>query len=671
MSLLKRAFNIIDVQQRDHTVRIQSVLSSQLAADIRRIWGTSRIVSNMFTDLGKKHVEFKTFFALELEYMLRKIAEDRRSRTSKRNVQRIIDGLHEHTWIGGLDENRPHTSILNQRHLSLFYKQPLPHQTEFFDHYDRGRARLGLHGFLLSAAAGSGKTLTCLMTAEMVESDYVIIVSPNNAVDRVWCSTLENEYKKPQPYWVAGSSQPYRGERFLVTHYEGLAKLTEAARRLRGNITIVLDECHNFNEIRSLRTQLFIELCQLTQSQNVIWSSGTPIKALGGEAIPLLTTIDPQFDTVVSEQFKQIFGVNARRALDILRHRMGFIQYRTEKVVDNKPTEETVHVRLPNGQAYTLEAVSRDMSKYAELRQAYYDKNFKKYEAIYQAVIDRYRKLPATAEQVAEFEQYQKDFRTVQRLPDARFTSVEMRNCNGFERTYLMPLLRGTELKDFRKAKSVVKYPKLVVMGEVLGNILGKARSRLQVELVQHVDWKYVLGIAVKKTVVFTSYVEVVKELERIYSRMGLKSLSVHGETNRDLGTILTSFDKNPQIDPLIATYPSLSTAVPLVMADAAVFTNVPFRDHELVQAKARIDRLGQDTPVKFIYVYLDTGNQPNISTRSKDILEWSREQAALIMGQDYSGDIALESLLDVADLDEPYLGEPTRRTILSLRDAF
>ena len=101
-----------------------------------------------------------------------------------------------------------------------------------------------------------------------------------------------------------------------------------------------------------------------------------------------------------------------------------------------------------------------------------------------------------------------------------------------------------------------------------------------------------------------------------------------------------------------IATYQSLSTAVPMIAANREIMTNAPWRHGEREQAIARIDRLGQDEDVDIIDTFLDTGNEPNLSTRSKDILEWSKEQVAAIMGIQNLDDanISMESLMSFGE---------------------
>lgn len=645
--IFKRMLGIVHVEQKNDLIQIGGVAVQSLSRDIKATWGTSKINDNMFTDFGRRYIEFKQFYALEVHYMLQRLLKNRRNWTSTSTIVAAIKQLEENTWLARLKDDAQREQILDRSKLNLFHKSPLPHQVEFFQTYEFARAGLGLHGYLLSAAAGSGKTLMDLMIAEMVHSDYVVIVSPNNAVYRVWNEALRGtekpEYKQPQPVWIAGEGKPYKRERFLLTHFEGLEKLMAVAKSLQGKITIILDESHNFNEMKSNRTNLFIQLCEHTKSENIIWASGTPIKALGGECIPLLKTIDPMFDSKVEASFKQIFGINAQRALDVLRNRMGMISYRVEKtsVVDNKPTEETINVKMPNGDDYTLAAISKAMSEFIAQRMDYYKKNYKTYSDIYENCLRDYEATVTSSEDKQMMRVYRRFVQEVKKNPDPRYTGDQMKYCNNFEEKKVMPALNPADRKAFRGAKSVIKYVNLKVMGEALGGVLGKARSRLHMEMISHINFEEIMAKAEKKTVIFTSYVEVVKECDRVFRAKNLKPMLVFGETNKNLTSNVGAFEKDPDVNPLVATFPSLSTAVPLIMADQEIFLNVPFRDHELVQAKARVDRLGQDTPVKFVYVYLDTGKEPNISTRSREILDWSKQQVAMIMGQDYNGDAA------------------------------
>ena len=107
----------------------------------------------------------------------------------------------------------------------------------------------------------------------------------------------------------------------------------------------------------------------------------------------------------------------------------------------------------------------------------------------------------------------------------------------------------------------------------------------------------------------------------------------MYAKTNNNLAKIIESFDKDPKLNPLIATYDSLSTAVPLVMADTMILINSPFRSYILDQAIARIHRLRQNNQVTIYQCRLDTGDETNISTRSFDIMQWSQKQVEEMTG--------------------------------------
>lgn len=651
-SIFKRVLGIVYVEQKNDVIQIGGVAVQSLVRDIQATWGTSKIHNNIFTDFGNRYLEFNVFFALEVHYMLTRMLKNRRNWTSRSALQAAIVQLEENTWLANLKNEDYIGKVLDRSKLAMFHKTPMQHQTNFFDTYEMGRGQLGLHGYLLSAAAGSGKTLTDLMLAEMVHSNFVIIVSPKNAIYRVWKAALvgqdgkggeDCEFKKPQSCWVADEGQQYKGERYLIAHFESLEKVLAIAGRLSGKVTVILDESHNMNDMKANRTNHFVNICEKTKSENVIWASGTPIKALGAEAIPLLKTIDPLFTPKVEAAFRQIFGLNAQRALDILRHRVDNITFRVEKsaIQTHKPIESEIKVKLDNGNDYTVETIRAKMAAFITARMEYYKKNYKTYEEAYLGGLQIFESKITKADVKELYRKYQQDVEKVKKNPDPRHSGDEMKFCNLFEAKYIMPALDFEDRKRFKSAKSVIKYVQLKVVGEALGNVLGKARTQLHVDMLKKIDFKGIMTKAKKKTLIFTSYVEVVKQADVQLRALGFKPMLAYAETNNNLAGNVAAYKSDPKINPMVATFPSLSTAVPLIMADLTIFLNVPFRDHELVQAKARTDRLGQDTQVKYVFVYLDTGDEQNISTRSKEILEWSRQQVALIMGKDYNGEIA------------------------------
>ena len=148
----------------------------------------------------------------------------------------------------------------------------------------------------------------------------------------------------------------------------------------------------------------------------------------------------------------------------------------------------------------------------------------------------------------------------------------------------------------------------------------------------------------------------------------GYKPLKVYAETNSELVPMVKQYREDPDINPMVTTYASLSTAVPLMMANTLIMLNSPFRHHEQDQAVSRCNRLGQDKQVYVYRFFLDTEGIPNLSTRSEDIFEWSKQQVEQILGvsvpPDADENIALESELGFVNY---YDYKPTRPFMASL----
>jgi hypothetical protein len=224
--------------------------------------------------------------------------------------------------------------------------------------------------------------------------------------------------------------------------------------------------------------------------------------------------------------------------------------------------------------------------------------------------------------------------------------------CNKYEKDVIGPTLPRQAKEAFKNVRSIIKYYKLKVQGEALGQILGKRRAQCIADMVPHIDMAQYIDSAKKKTIIFTSYVTVVDVVSDYLKKGGYKPAIVYGETSNQLASIVGAFERDPDLNPLIATYASLSTAVPLVMANEMILLNQPFRSYERDQATARCVRQGQDEDVNIQDIFLDTGEEPNISTRSRDILMWSRQQVEEIL--DFKNPtFAMESISQITQLPE------------------
>ena len=113
---------------------------------------------------------------------------------------------------------------------------------------------------------------------------------------------------------------------------------------------------------------------------------------------------------------------------------------------------------------------------------------------------------------------------------------------------------------------------------------------------------------------------------------LGYKPCLVYGETSKEVPQLLKQFREDKSINPLVATMQTLATGVTLTEANQVIFINRPWRDADYKQSSDRVYRIGQDTECYIYTLTLDTGEEPNLSTSMKDILDWSKEMSEAIV---------------------------------------
>jgi SNF2 family DNA or RNA helicase len=362
--------------------------------------------------------------------------------------------------------------------------------------------------------------------------------------------------------------------------------------------------------------------------------SGTPIKALGVEMISILTLIDPYFDEDAKQIFIKSFGLNTNLANQILRNRLGMIMYRKLKsdvlVLPEKRYFE-IKIKIKDGDKFTLDSVKLKVVSYMKERTDYYLKNKKEYEKDFEECMEflksKFKKDPT-------FLTYLKILEKVKKVGYSREISEDIRWMNVYEKNELRTSLPNNLKKKFDNSKSVVKYVRLKIMGEVIGGLLNKLRSEMFSEMIKNSPIYKIIDESEKKTILFTTFVDVAKNAYE-YTKIKYKPVIVFGETSGSVKSILDGFKTNPKINPLIATIQTLSTGVTLVEANTVIFLNQPWRHTDKLQAEDRVHRIGQDTDVNIFTFVLDTNEKPNLSTRMEDIISWSKDMFLEIVGDE------------------------------------
>lgn len=635
-----RFFGIV-VEETKDTYIVAGINGRDIGKFITNVWKTSVIEKYMFKRVtGGRFgtMEFYKFFLIDVIYMLETLANRKNPRIPARTLNQIVEALKEKTWFKDIDDPTVEHR-LNLKRLNLFDYTPLPFQAAFLDYYNKVPNAYGLNGALLNGAPGVGKSASSMMVMTTAEVDRIIVVAPKHALIRVWVNDINAMFKQPpEMFNTALPTPPTETTKLFVYHYEALEQAIQYHKPYFGKYTygLILDESHNFNDIKTQRTQRWVELVKLSRSNNVLHISGTPFKALGSESIPLLRAIDPLFTPVVEDRFKSIFGHSAQKGLDILRNRLGIISYKIEKheLGLEKPIITLVDVKSPNGHKYTLTAVKEAMRIFIDERLRYYKQREQEDLNFYLTCLQKHEMtLRGDRKLLQEFNYYKDCVKAIQRTSDYSLVKKEISFAKQYEYRNISASLPQQDVKAFRSVCSTIKYLTLKIQGECLGQVVGRMRIEAHVDMCNYIPFRDLVQSTKKKTVVFTSFVDALESAFKTCEAQELKPLLVYAKTNNNLNAIIHNFEQDERLNPLIATYDSLSTAVPLVMADNMILINSPFRSYILDQAIARIHRLRQENQVTIWQCRLDTGNETNISSRSLDIMQWSQEQVEKMTG--------------------------------------
>ena len=603
------------------------------------------------------------FGLLELEYILNFMITDKELSDSLGiaaiTVEDLLSFIRTETWVAARYQD-----TIPDINYSLIKKEMkfniLPSQKPAFIKYEENKVMAGLRGAMLDAAPGAGKTFMSLALSVGLEYDTTIIIAPRQTLEEVWVQSVSDSlFKTPQPYVILSKKDKnIKGKRFIIMHYEFLDKVVEDTSLVRQikrlNPNIIIDEFHNFNNIDSKRTKSLLEFIETLNTKDVILLTGTPIKMEIKELYPLLYVLDSKFPKAFSF-FSDIYKAYSLPLLNMLKYRFGLYRERIEKDTSNIPPLTVIEnkIKIRNYDKYLMENISKDMSEYKEKRYAELISDYNKYYKEFLDLLEQVKpilikeRVLTKTELNIKFKQYLKDVNEVFTLAENGKIHLAIGLIgiiNNFESTYIERYLQGEDLKHFRDIKSIIKYPKLKALGEALGKILLARRIECYTELAKNLDYDSIIKTTDKKTVIFSNYIITCEQAINTVNKQGYKPLKVFGEYTKDLdSTVKTFMSPKSKTNPLVATYKSLSTGVPLIAANVMICLDLPFRMYIFDQTVSRIYRLGQDKRTYVYVIKLDTGDDINITQRDLFILNVSKARVEMITSNEFAYELPEE----------------------------
>lgn len=485
-----------------------------------------------------------------------------------------------------------------------------------------------------------------LTLSEMLNVDKIIIVCPLPTLDRVWIKSITSELykKKDQPVWHSKSNSKYNNEKFIIVHYEAMEKVLPIIQSVSKNkVSVIVDESHNFADKNSKRTLQLLDLVNVSNTKHLILQSGTPIKAYSTEIINVYRFLDARVKGRIYDKLYSIYSNPKGFFRNILPDRYQDISYRIEKKESNlKPLIKTyVSVTLKNGNDYTLDTIRKEMGIFIERRikevEEHKEEYRKSYELCLKTAIDN------GCTKTVNMRKYKSTVETIIRVGKNRQYMLipnEMKLANDMEKE-IEKYLPNEMVKVFRDVKTLVKYPILRIQGECLGQIVMGARIKCHKDIANELDYETYLNNTLKDTIIFSNYVEVCEVANKRVKSLGYNPINIYGESTKQLASLVKDFTTKEKYNPLITTYKTLSTGVPLTNANIIITLDLPFRMYLFEQAVGRAWRVGQDSQVTVYIPSLDTGDVPNINARNFDIISFFNEEVERLTGVSATLDIS------------------------------
>lgn len=573
------------------------------------------------------NLEVHLFFALELY----KIFLDMSEFYNLKYYKTVADQIYYKTWVSKYDTvGDTYTDLTNLKNFNYTLKD---YQLEFVREYRNMKNKYELEGQILSFEQGLGKTFTSIALAECLNKKQVVIVCPNSLRD-VWAYEIKNYYKiyDNESLWKKdiyvhnnGELNKSKNPRFIIVNQESIEKIYNIIDKSKDSM-IIVDECHNFRNYNSNRTNKLFKLKEMLNCKDNLMMSGTPIKATPEEIVPVLMMIDPYFTDELAKVYIKAFSNASEEISRVVKERFNRVLYRrTKNQVLELPDKyiDSLRLSIKNADRYIVKNIRKEIKEEFEIEYAKKLKVMSKIKKEFEIMVVKY-----SSASYIDTMNYLKYINS-STDPDKDKLDVgeyKQEYFNSFLKEFVYPNIDNKEDRDRLKyLTSQYVYAMQSATGLAIGKILPPAKTNCYIEIFHHNIDLFIdmINNNIKKTIIFTPFLQVANDTYETLLSHGIGCVKIVGETKERMKYI-NMFKENDNVDVLVATTQTLSTGVTLTEANQMFFLGTPYRNADFEQACDRIHRIGQTTQVNIYTVLLDTGEEKNITERIDEIMQWS-----------------------------------------------
>lgn len=631
--MLRSIYSINVETTPDHNIIIDRVFYKPFLKHISTYFGVDSIKQiPMFGVVETRffnkvfQFKFKEFFAPEIYFIFRSLYD----RYKEKDYLEVCNLLASNTWLqSAFDDNIQKPSDIDGR-LQSMQSSLLPYQRQYMDKYFESKQKLQLRGALLAYDQGLGKTITSLFLANVLNKEQTVIICPLSLAEN-WMGEIFKHINPKASVGIVGKHKPAK-YKYVICSYERMEKLLSYISS--DDFFLVIDESHNLRYLNTIRTKNILAMREKYNVTDILALSGTPIKALATELIPILMLLDPKFnDNETIAMFSKIYGKFRSFAYSILQHRLSIMMERRLKnevlTLPKKHPPQIIKLRVKNPERYMLKNVKNEVIEYAVKRVNELTQNKKENYKRLQVILSY-----CVQEQIIDTKEAEYMYKIIVEMTGANFFHMSEKDK---ERLYQFNLIYNrcqSKLKpihtDYSKELTRIKAATLGMNMKALGEAMGRIYiPRFQEAVIAMFTSNVnkildVVNKSIKKTIMFGTSVVALKYIYKYLNGMNVKSILITGDTSDSVTSELERFKKDDSINILLASIQKLSTGVTITEANTCIFIDTPYRDADFRQAQDRIYRIGQDTDVYIFILTIDTGSEPNIITHNKEIMEWS-----------------------------------------------